>query len=95
MKVQIPFLTKYEIMQEKIDAFSYFMIFFNPHRWSPIDEMGLGDPSTIFFATIFTQKMPELSSSMYSSILILKKIWIFEWKFSNSNSLMADVFHKL
>ena len=33
------------------------------------------DPSTIFLATIFTQKMPERSGSMYFSILMLENIW--------------------
>ena len=33
-------------------------------RWVP------GDPSTIFLATIFAQKMPESSGSTYSSILM-------------------------
>ena len=31
-----------------------------------------GDPSTIFLVTIFTQKMPESSGFMYSSILMLE-----------------------
>ena len=30
------------------------------------------DPSTLFLATSFTQKMPEDSDSMYSSILVLE-----------------------
>ena len=38
-------------------------------KWVP------GDPSTIFLATIFTQKMPERSGSMYSSILMLENIY--------------------
>ena len=33
-----------------------------------------GDPSTIFLATSVTQKMPEGSDSMYSSILMLENI---------------------
>ena len=37
-------------------------------KWVP------GDPSTIFLATIFTQKKPESSGSMYSSILMLENI---------------------
>ena len=37
-------------------------------RWVP------GDPSTIFLATIFAQKMPESSGSMYSSNLMLENI---------------------
>ena len=39
-------------------------------KWVP------GDPSTIFLATSFTQKMPEGSDSMYSSILMLENIYI-------------------
>ena len=35
-------------------------------KWAP------GDPSTIFLATTFIQKMPEGSDSMYSSILMLE-----------------------
>ena len=37
-------------------------------KWVP------GDPSNIFLATIFAQKMPERSGSMYSSILMLGNI---------------------
>ena len=37
-------------------------------KWVP------GDPSTIFLATSFTQKMPEGSDSMYSYILMLESI---------------------
>ena len=37
-------------------------------KWIP------GDPSTMFLATSFTQKMPEGSDSMYSYILMLKNI---------------------
>ena len=37
-------------------------------KWVP------SDPSTIFMATKFTQKMPKSSGSMYSSILLLEKI---------------------
>ena len=37
-------------------------------KWVP------GDPTTIFLATSFTQKMPEGSDFMYSSILMLKNI---------------------
>ena len=37
-------------------------------KWVP------GDPSTLFLATSFTQKMPEGSDSMYSSILMLGNI---------------------
>ena len=33
-----------------------------------------GDPITIFLATSVTQKMPEGSDSMYSSILMLENI---------------------
>ena len=37
-------------------------------KWVP------GDPSTIFLAATFTQKMPEGSDSLYSSILMLENI---------------------
>ena len=37
-------------------------------KWVP------GYPSTIFLAIIFTQKMPESSGSIYSSILMLENI---------------------
>ena len=37
-------------------------------RWFP------GDPSTIFLASIFTQKMQKSSDSMYSSIFMLENI---------------------
>ena len=37
-------------------------------KWVP------GDPSTIFLAIIFTQKMPESSGSIYSSILMLGNV---------------------
>ena len=37
-------------------------------KWVP------GDPSTIFLANSFTQKMPERSDFMYSSILMLENI---------------------
>ena len=37
-------------------------------KWVP------GDPSTIFLATSFAQKIPEGSDSMYSSILMLENI---------------------
>ena len=37
-------------------------------KWVP------GDPSTIFLETIFGQKMPESSGSMYSSMLMLGNI---------------------
>ena len=37
-------------------------------KWVP------GDPNTVFLATIFTQKMPEGSVSIYSSILMLENI---------------------
>ena len=37
-------------------------------KWVP------GDPSNIFPATIFAQKMPECSGSMYSAILMLENI---------------------
>ena len=37
-------------------------------KWVP------GDPSTILLATSFTQKMPDSSDSMYSSILMLENI---------------------
>ena len=33
-----------------------------------------GDPSTICLATTFTQKMPESTGSIYSSILMLENI---------------------
>ena len=33
-----------------------------------------GEPRTIFLVTSFTQKMPESSDSMYSSIFILENI---------------------
>ena len=36
-------------------------------KWTP------GDSRIIFLATIFTQKMPESSGSMHSSILMIKK----------------------
>ena len=44
------------------------------------------DPSTIFLATSFTQKMPESSDSMYYSILMLENIWYhhFTWRSPNS-----------
>ena len=37
-------------------------------KWVP------GDPSSIFLATLFTQKMLEGSGSMYSSILMLENM---------------------
>ena len=37
-------------------------------KWVP------GDPSTIILASIVTQKMPESSGSMYSSIFMLENI---------------------
>ena len=50
--------------------FVFFMTFLTIIciKWVPVD------PRTIFLATIFTQKMPESSGSMYSSILILENI---------------------
>ena len=48
-----------------------------------------GDTSTIFFRTIFTQKMPESSGSMYSSILILGNIYYhFTWCGPNSQEFV-------
>ena len=49
-------------------------------KWVP------GKPSTIFLATIFTQKMPESSGTMYCSILMLKNIWYYHFTWSESNS---------
>ena len=45
-----------------------YLYYFNIH----MHEMG--DPNTIFLATSFTQKMPEGSDSMFSSILMLENI---------------------
>ena len=44
------------------------------------------DPSTIFLETIFGQKMPESSGSMYSSILMLGNIWYYHFTWCGQNS---------
>ena len=49
-------------------------------KWVP------GDPSTIFLATNFTQKMPKGSDSMFSSNLMLENIWYHHFTWSGSNS---------
>ena len=53
-------------------------------------KMGPWDPSTIFLTTSFTQKMPERSDSIYSSILIQENIWWhnFSWSSPNSQELV-------
>ena len=48
-------------------------------KWVP------GDPSTIFLATSFTQRMPEISVSMYPSILMLGDIWNYHFTLSGPN----------
>ena len=48
--------------------------------------MGHQDPTAIFLATNFTQKMPESSGSMYSSILMLENIWYHHFTWSGPNS---------
>ena len=49
-----------------------------------------GDLSTIFMATIFTQKISESSGSTHSSILMLENIWYhhFTWNGSNSQEIV-------
>ena len=63
----------------------YFLLIFTLIwiKWVP------GDPITSFLATMFTQKMPESSGSMYSSILMLENIRShhFTWSEPNSNEL--------
>ena len=49
-------------------------------KWLP------GDPSKIFLVTIFAQKVPERSGSMYSSILMLENIWHHHFSWSEPNS---------
>ena len=49
-------------------------------KWVPEDS------SSIFLATIFTQKKPESSGSKYSSILMLESIWCHRFAWSGSNS---------
>ena len=44
------------------------------------------DPSAIFLATIFTQKMPYSSGSSYSSILMLGNMWHHHFTWSGPNS---------
>ena len=52
-------------------------------KWVPVD------PSTLFLATIFTQKMPESWGSMYSSILMLENIYhYFTWSGRNSQEIV-------
>ena len=52
-------------------------------KWVPRDS------STIFLMTIFTQKMPESSGSMYSSILMVGNIWYnFTWSGPNSQQIV-------
>ena len=45
-----------------------------------------GDPSTIFLATIFTQKMTESSGPMYPSTLMLEDVWYYHFTWSGPNS---------
>ena len=47
-------------------------------KWIPGDHSNL--------ATIFAQKMPECSGSMYSSILMLENIWHHHFSWSGPNS---------
>ena len=49
-------------------------------KWVP------GDPSIIFLATIFAQKMPESLGSMYSFILMLGNIWYYHFTWCGPNS---------
>ena len=44
------------------------------------------EPITISLPTIFAQKMPESSGSMYSSILMLGNIWYYHFTWSGPNS---------
>ena len=50
------------------------------------------DPSTIFLATNFTQKMPEISNSTYSSLFMLENIWYHHLTWSGPNSHKLWVF---
>ena len=47
-----------------------YFAYLNPH----MHKMGPHDPHTIFLVNSFTQKMPESSDSMYSSILMIENI---------------------
>ena len=53
----------------------------------------LSDPSTIFLATNFTQKMLKSSGSMYSSIFLLENILYhhFTWSKPNSEKILKFV----
>ena len=44
------------------------------------------DPSSIFFATSYTQKMPEISDSMYSSFFMLENIRHYHFTWNGLNS---------
>ena len=44
--------------------------------------------STLFLATIFTQKMSESSGSMYYSILMLENIYCFTWSEPNLQEIL-------
>ena len=49
-------------------------------------KMGPCGPKHYTLATSFTQKMPESSDSMYSSILMLENIWPHHFTWSGPNS---------
>ena len=55
-------------------------------RWVP------RDPSTIFLAINFTQKMPESSASMYSSCFMRENIWSYNFTWSGPNSQEIESF---
>ena len=44
------------------------------------------DPSSIFFATSYTQKMPEISDSMYFSFFMLENIRHYHFTWNGLNS---------
>ena len=56
--------------------------FINPH----MHKMGPQGPKHYIFGDHFTQKMPESSGSMYSSILMLENIWYYHFTWSGPNS---------
>ena len=49
-------------------------------KWGP------REPITISLPTIFAQKMPESSGSLYSSVLMLGNIWYYHFTCSGPNS---------